>query len=309
VIDLPTSSTLLATMGEGERSRSSSMRTDNPIDCTDDRLGMNQVILSDLSYSNCSVQYNSNDYNHCSSTSTASITDIQPDIAKIDVVLLDRETANSDKNIKDITILLVGNSFAGKSSFVHWFHNRKPNRDPKVTTGVNLSFIGARINGQHYVVTLMDTAGTERFHSTPPNLYRYIDGAIVMYDITDFESFQHVTTWKQRVERNCRNDNIPYILVGNKVDIEGQLHIEGDQVAKDLKMDGYLKTSALTGEGIDTAIKTIITLVSKSAATHRPIGQENINKNQKTILVKSEAQKLITVNSVLKRKTQRLQCC
>jgi len=232
-----------------EGSRSSSTRTINPTDCTDE-CGDQETA------SNCNVKG-----------------DDDPQLDFSDVVLVDRAIANSDENVKQMTILLVGNSNAGKSSFVYWSRERKFNTNLKVTTGVNPSFMGARINGQHYVVTLMDTAGTERFHSTPQNLYRYIDGAIIMYDITDFESFQHVTTWKQRVERNCRNDNIPYILVGNKVDIEGHLHIEGEQVAKDLKMDSYLKTSALTGEGIDTAIKTIIALASKGAATHQSVNQ------------------------------------
>ena len=302
----------LETTREGERS-SSSMRTDNPIDCTDE-------ISSNLNFSGSnSSRYYSDDYNHVSSATrlSESINDIQDnrDIAEIDVVLMDRETANSNENVKEMTILLVGNSNAGKSSFVYWFRKQKFKTNPRVTTGGEPSFIGARINGQHYVVTLMDTAGTERFQSVPQSWYRYTDGAIVMYDITDFESFKYVTIWKQRVERNCRNDNIPYILVGNKVDIEGQLHIEGEKVAEDLKMDGYLKTSALTGEGINTAIKTIIALVSKSAATHQSMSQGNITtklKNQERIVVKSEAQEIFTVPIVLdrvKRKTQRLRCC
>ncbi|XP_065900172.1 ras-related protein Rab-14-like [Dysidea avara] len=314
------SNTLLETRHESERSRSSSTRTDNPIECTDDyreQFGLDQETASNLSVHN-NIDDGGDD-NHCSSTSTLSINDSQPDRSieyENEVVLMDWEIANTDENVKGITIVLVGNSFAGKSSFIHWLHKKKPDRDPKVTTGGEPSFIGASINGQHYVVTLMDTAGTEKFHSVPPSWYRNADGAIVMYDITEYESFKHVTTWKQRVERNCRNDNIPYILVGNKVDIEDQLHIEGEQVAKDLKMDGYLKTSAKTGEGIDIAIKTIIVLVSKSVATHQPKNQENHvtkPKNQETIVIKPETQEIIAMNPVIldrvKRKTQRSQCC
>jgi len=104
---------------------------------------------------------------------------------------------------------------------------------------------------------------------------RHAGGAIVMYDITDYGSFTGVATWKKEIDRNCRKKNIPYILVGNKVDIRGS-HIEGKQTAKVLKMDDSLKTSAKTGEGIDLAIKTIIALVSKSVAAHQPINQENI---------------------------------
>jgi len=262
----------LETTREGERS-SSSMRTDNPIDCTDE-------ISSNLNFSGSnSSRYYSDDYNHVSSATrlSESINDIQDnrDIAEIDVVLMDRETANSNENVKEMTILLVGNSNAGKSSFVYWFRKQKFKTNPRVTTGGEPSFIGARINGQHYVVTLMDTAGQEKSNSIPPSWYRHADGAIVMYDITDYGSFKGVATWKKEIDRNCRKENIPYILVGNKVDIKGS-HIEGKQTAKVLKMDNFLKTSAKTGEGIDLAIKTIIALVSKSVVTHQPINQENI---------------------------------
>ena len=245
-----------------ERSRSSSTRTIYPIDCTDGN-GNDR----------------GNDYNQFHSSASIANNDAHPDIN--DVVLMDRKTANTDENVKDMTILLVGNSNAGKSSFVYWSRERNFKMNPRVTTGVEPSLFGASINGQSYVITLMDTAGTERFNSVPQSFYRYAGGVIVMYDITDYNSFKHVTTWKQQVEKNCRNDNIPYILVGNKVDIEDQLHIEGEQVAKDLNMADYLKTSALTGEGIDIAIKTIIALAAKSTTTRQPNQQIELTRRSR----------------------------
>ena len=250
-----------------ERSRSGSTRSINPeinpVACTDDHHYLDQETPPN------SVS-GSADYGHRSSASIVN-DDAQPD----DVVLVDSNEAYTDKSAIDITIVLVGNIFAGKTSFVHWYDRREPNEDPKATTDGEPYHLGARIHGQYYFVTLMDTAGQEKSNSIPPSWYRHADGAIVMYDITDYGSFKGVATWKKEIDRNCRKENIPYILVGNKVDIKGS-HIEGKQTAKVLKMDNFLKTSAKTGEGIDLAIKTIIALVSKSVVTHQPINQENI---------------------------------
>jgi len=261
-----------------ERSRSSSMRTNFPIDCTDgDQFEETPSPKPSRTLSNSHERSESS-----SQWSSASVVN--------DVVLMDRATANSHDNVKEMTILIVGNSNAGKSSFVYWCRERKFKIYSRATMGGEPSLIGAKVNGQHYVVTLMDTAGTERFQSVPQNWYRYADGAIVMYDIVDYSSFRYVTTWKQRVERNCRKDNIPYILVGNKVDIKDQMPIEGEQIAKELKMDHFVKTSAKTGEGIDEVIKTIVLLVNNVAAS-----QPNIQSGDQPIM--------------LERKRIKAKCC
>jgi len=259
------------------RSRSGSTRSINPVACTDDHRYLDQDTPPN--------QDGDADYSHHSSASIA-INDTQPD----DVVLVDWKEANTDKNAIHITIILVGNVFAGKTSFIHWYDKKEPCEDPKATTGGEPFYLGARIRDQHYFVTLMDTAGQERGNSIPPSWYRHADGAIIMYDITEYGSFSGVATWKQEIDRHCRKENIPYILVGNKVDIKGN-HIEGKQIAKTLNMDDFLKTSAKTGEGIDLAIKTIIALVSKTAITHQLVDQENITiSDNQTIKLTTKAQ-------------------
>ena len=188
-----------------------------------------------------------------------------------DVVLMPRRKANSFNNVEKLTVLLVGNSNAGKSTFINWLKEREFKENLRTTLGFVPSLIGAKVRSQHYIVTLLDTAGTERFHSVPPNWYRKADGVIVMYDLTDLNSFEHVTTWKHNVEKNCEKDNIPYILVGNKVD-KKCAHIDGSQVVKDFDMKDYFKTSAVTGEGVDAAINSIISLAAETLSNNTKLG-------------------------------------
>ena len=201
-----------------------------------------------------------------------------------DVILVDRKAANLDPNKKDITILIVGDSNAGKSSFVHWFQVRTFMVALRSTLGIEPSTAAARVGGQHYLVTLMDTAGQERFHSIPKSWYRNADGAIVMYDITEYESLQHVTNWKQIVDKNCMNDGIPYILVGNKVDLENKPFVDGKQIAKCLDMAGYFETSAKTGEGVDIVMQSIIGLAVNALtsvfSSQHYVNRQNVVKLQ-----------------------------
>jgi len=202
-----------------------------------------------------------------------------------DVILVDRKVVNLDPNKKDITILIVGDSNAGKSSFVHWFQERKFMEVLRSTLGIEPSTTGARVGGQHYLVTMMDTAGQERFHSIPKSWYRNADGAIVMYDITEYESLKHVTNWKQVVDKNCMNGSIPYILVGNKVDLENKPFVDGKQIAKNLDMAGYFETSAKTGEGVDIVMQSIIglavnALTSVFSSSQNYVNRQNVVKLQ-----------------------------
>ena len=109
---------------------------------------------------------------------------------------------------------------------------------------------------------MIATAGTEKFSAVAPNYFRHANGVMVMYDLTDYESFENVTTWKFHVQSYSRTENIPHILVGNKADID-EPHIDGQQVAEDLGMDGFFKTSSLTGEGVVTALKSIIVMIAE----------------------------------------------
>ena len=74
-----------------------------------------------------------------------------------------------------------------------------------------------------------------------------------------------ITDWRSKLLESIDNDQFPSILIGNKCDCEN--HIDGSNVAQDLGMDAFFKTSAYTGEGIEDAIKLMITLIDQNTAT------------------------------------------
>jgi Ras-related protein Rab-1A len=100
--------------------------------------------------------------------------------------------------------------------------------------------------------TQTDTAGQERFRTLTSSYYRNADAIIVVYDITDKESFQDVkghitegTRYSQRSEK---------FIVGNKNDLGDDRQVDkdaGNELASSLSVAGFFETSAKTGDNVD----------------------------------------------------------
>uniref|UniRef100_A0A182Y4C2 Ras-related protein Rab n=1 Tax=Anopheles stephensi TaxID=30069 RepID=A0A182Y4C2_ANOST len=84
------------------------------------------------------------------------------------------------------------------------------------TIGVDFKIRTVVINGERVKLQIWDTAGQERFRTITNTYYRGTHGVIVVYDVTNGESFGNVKRWLQEIESNC--DIVNKVLVGNKND-------------------------------------------------------------------------------------------
>ena len=74
------------------------------------------------------------------------------------------------------------------------------------------------INGLYFNLTILDTAGEEKYHALAPIFYRGDDGALIIYDYTRKEKFERAEKWFK--ELNELSEGYPrIILVGNKIDL------------------------------------------------------------------------------------------
>lgn len=98
----------------------------------------------------------------------------------------------------------------------------------------------------HVKLQLWDTAGQERFRSITRSYYRNCAGCFIVYDITHRESFDHARDWLQEAKYATEDQNIVYVLVGHKVDLDYQREVstsEGEAFAHAHGMV-FIETSA-----------------------------------------------------------------
>jgi Ras-related protein Rab-21 len=108
-------------------------------------------------------------------------------------------------------------------------------------------------------VSIWDTAGQERFHALGPLYYREADGAVLVYDITDEQSFKRVQDWVKEL-RKMLGEDICIALAGNKADMEKQRNVDKDEALKYAASVGatHHLTSAKSGTGVNEIFQELL---------------------------------------------------
>lgn len=187
-------------------------------------------------------------------------------------------------------ILLVGDTGTGKSSILSRFVDNTFTSNFISTIGVDFKIrtLTLPVSGVSRVVKLQiwDTAGQERFRTITTSYYRGGNGIILVFDLTDLESFNNLEKWLQEINRYCREDT-PILVVGNKTDqprVVPSFNIQNFLDEHSLKGD-YLETSAKTGDGVDSIFnrlveKLVLSQKFDSDKDHQPLLSKNINRVQ-----------------------------
>ena len=100
-------------------------------------------------------------------------------------------------------VLIIGDSAVGKTSLMNRFAENMFVATYISTIGVDFKLKNIVVDGQRVKLQIWDTAGQERFRTICASYYRGTHGIIVVYDVTNPESFAHVKHWLEEIERNC----------------------------------------------------------------------------------------------------------
>uniref|UniRef100_A0A6B2LM49 Uncharacterized protein n=1 Tax=Arcella intermedia TaxID=1963864 RepID=A0A6B2LM49_9EUKA len=108
---------------------------------------------------------------------------------------------------------------------------------------------------------IWDTAGQERYRALAPMYYRNADAAVLVYDLTDLESFTALQSWYQELHKNVPNCII--ILTGNKMDLQHERKVP-KQSAEEFageKECSLIEVSSKTGENVEDLFSRLGTLL------------------------------------------------
>ena len=156
-------------------------------------------------------------------------------------------------------IVLIGDSFVGKTNIMSKYLKNEFHEDSKATVGVEFGAKKFDIEGKSVKAQIWDTAGQERYKSITTTYYKGAKGALIVYDITRKETFDSVDRWISELI-NSGDKNITMLLIGNKCDLDNQRQVskeQGEEKAKAFKV-AFLETSASSGENLDVAFEMIM---------------------------------------------------
>lgn len=124
------------------------------------------------------------------------------------------------KDATRVKILILGQSSVGKSSLLTQYIENKFMPTHMPTIGVQYKQKLINTDDQSLVkVQIWDTAGTQRFRTITPIYYRNVDGVLLVFDITDSESFETISYWVSELNDKADIASIELLLIGNKNDL------------------------------------------------------------------------------------------
>eukprot|EP01114_Cavostelium_apophysatum_P006816 TRINITY_DN1830_c0_g1_i1.p1 TRINITY_DN1830_c0_g1~~TRINITY_DN1830_c0_g1_i1.p1 ORF type:complete len:200 (+),score=32.58 TRINITY_DN1830_c0_g1_i1:128-727(+) len=153
---------------------------------------------------------------------------------------------------RNFKVVLLGEGRVGKTSLVLRYSMNT--FDDKQASTIQASFQTKRLNidGQSVNLSIWDTAGQERFHALGPIYYRDANGALLVYDITDGDSFARVQNWVKELRKMLGQD-IVLAIAGNKCDLERNRVVQVDKAESYAASVGakHYHTSAKLNKGVN----------------------------------------------------------
>ena len=147
-------------------------------------------------------------------------------------------------------LILIGDGRVGKTSLCSQLRTRTIPGTYNLTVGLNIDVHETFLQGKSVKLVLWDLAGQHRFGCVREDFYLGARVALIVFDVQNRGSFFDVKHWIRELKHH--NPNTPFILVGNKMDLQKRevAKEEAHRLAKDFSAP-YFETSALEGENVD----------------------------------------------------------
>ena len=190
-----------------------------------------------------------------------------------------------------IKILIVGDPGVGKSNFIYRYTKDKFSVNKLSTVGFESNIKEIEIAEKKVIVQLWDSAGQEKYKSITKNLFTRVQGIIILYDITNKKSFTNLQNWIKLIKET--NENIPYVLAGNKCDLTNQRAVEEEEAIKFSQENNinFMETSAKQDiniiDCVNSFVQKIITSenfirnISFALSDSPGIQRKSLNKSEK----------------------------
>ncbi len=170
-------------------------------------------------------------------------------------------------------LIFLGDQNVGKSSILNRFLNDTFVEEYQATIGLDFQSKNVQIDNQDVHLLLYDTAGQEKFRSLIPMYTRDANIILLVYDITNKESFENLYAWLKDLT-NININEVIICIVGNKIDLNEKREVSNEEGQKYAQEHDFIfqEVSAKTGEGFSELFYK--SLFEKIRTKFRPSGQQ-----------------------------------
>ncbi|MHA2251022.1 MAG: Rab family GTPase [Candidatus Kariarchaeaceae archaeon] len=177
------------------------------------------------------------------------------------------DTLSIDKS-EMITVTLLGEPGTGKTSIRNHLFGDPFEEQIAMTVGATYKTTQIKLSAKPIKLRICDIAGQSSFEIVRKHYFNRSDGALLVFDLTNINSFKKLTSWANEYLESHQNQKIPILLVGNKSDLEAdrQVRLKDIEVflravennpVLDEHIIGYIETSAKTGENVNNGFVQI----------------------------------------------------
>ena len=184
----------------------------------------------------------------------------------------------ASSSINNYKIVVIGDIGVGKTSILSRFRYGSFESEYMPTLGIDFFTKNLFFEDKTIRLILWDTAGQERFRSLIPSYLKNADCIIIVFDITNKESFFSLNKWLSDARNNASESTI-YVLCGNKSDLKRKRMVSEKEINDYIKNNDneliYKECSAKNGEGI----KELFNVIAKNLGESNFVKSESINVN------------------------------
>ena len=158
-------------------------------------------------------------------------------------------------------VLLLGDSTVGKTCFLLRYCDKTFQDAHLSTIGLDYRVKTMTLkNNKNIKLQIWDTAGQDRFRAITKNYYKGANGIILIYDVTNLQTYENVKNWITQI-REETNPNVVIYLAGNKIDIPQEERAvkteEGKEIADEYKLQ-FKETSAKDGINVNEVFQELV---------------------------------------------------
>lgn len=190
---------------------------------------------------------------------------------------------SKERERRPVKIIMVGEVGTGKSSILNMYCDKKFSHYYVSTIGVDFKYKLLSKGNNIIKVQIWDTAGQERFRSITTSYFRDVNGVVLLFDLTNRNSFDKLDYWMQNIKDHMTND-YKIILLGNKCDLRDSIKIKEEEINNFVeKYDiDYFEVSAKKNINIDDTLDNftleVSKFVEKQQQLHNADAEEGLDK-------------------------------